>query len=472
MRSAIRRLILSLAFAAGAACAGTAAPAAGDGKPGSIAISTASITYFAQAGDTLMSVAQQFTGKTGNWAALGKLNNIEKDISIPIGTGILIPADLLLDEPVEAKVVALSGAITAKGADGNPVALGVGARITEGMEIDTSANGFVTIALPDASRISIPSISRVKLAKLRLTKYTKSPRTEVMLLRGRLESRVAPLEPSKGKFEVRTPQSVAGVRGTHFRVGVAGDAIANEVLDGKVAVEPRKPGNAVLVATAKGSIVAHDQAGPVVDLLPAPQIVAPAGNDYPSPQFALHPVDGAASYHVQVSRDRDGLDIIAESRSPTVQVKVDGVHDGQYFMHVSAVDKAGLEGLVRTQAFSLHARPDAEPAHSSAGAPYVDASDSKTVTLRWPAQSGKQYTVQVARDARFTWLIFNSRVAKPEAVMPRPAFGTYYARVQAINADGSVAAFSPIQPFVVTDHWVLNDGSQAKANNPQPIQGR
>jgi hypothetical protein len=472
MRTTLCRLILSLAFVAGSAHAGALALSAPEGKPGSVAVAQASITYYAQAGDTLMSIAQQYTTRRDNWVAIGKFNNVNQDMRIPIGTAIVIPADLLADEPVEAKVAALSGTITAKGADGSTAALAVGAKVTEGMEIDTSANGFLTIALPDSSRVSIPSNSRVKLNKLRVTKYTKSPRTDIILLRGRIESRVAPLDAVKGKFEVHTPQSVAGVRGTHFRVGWNGKTAANEVIDGSVAVGRDKQPDAVKLGTAKGSVVDAAGVGPAVDLLPAPQIAAPAGNDYPAPQFTLQPVDGAAAYHVQVSTDHDAQNVIAESRSPTTKLKVDGVRDGEYFMHVSAVDRSGLEGLVRTQAFSLRGRADAQPKQAAGGAPYVDHSDNKTVTLRWPAQPGQQYQIQVARDAGFSWLIYTSRVSTPEATLPRPDFGTYYARVQAVNVDGSTTAYSAVQPFVVTDHWVLNDGSQAKVNNPPAAQGR
>ncbi|HYD82204.1 MAG TPA: FecR domain-containing protein [Paucimonas sp.] len=459
MRKPLCRLLLLLVLAAGSAHAG---PAAAEGKPGSITVAAAGIIYHAQAGDTLMSVAQQFTGKAANWAALGKLNDIRKDDSIPIGTGIVIPADLLLDEPTEAKVAALSGTIVTKGADGGRIALAVGARIIEGMEIETSANGFLTITLPDSSRVSIPSNSRVKLAKLRVTRYTKSPRTEVTLLRGRVESRVAPLEAIKGRFEVHTPRSVAGVRGTHFRVGWNGKTAANEVLDGSVAVGKDRQTETVRLAAARGSVAGAAGVGPAVDLLPAPQVAAPAGTDYPAPAFTLVPVSGAAAYHVQVSTDRDAQNVIAESRSPQTTLKVDGIRDGDYFMHVSAIDQAGLEGLVRTQAFRLQIRPESRARPAASGAPLVERSDSKTVTLRWPAQAGKQYRLQVSRDPDFSWLIHTKQVTAPEATLPRPDFGTYYARVQTVNADGSVNAFSPVQPFVVTDHWVINDGSQAK----------
>jgi hypothetical protein len=77
----------------------------------------------------------------------------------------------------------------------------------------------------------------------------------------------------------------------------------------------------------------------------------------------------------------------------------------------------------------------------------------------------------VARDAQFTWLIFNANTSKAEAQLPRPPFGTYYARVQSVNADGSVNPFSAIQAIIVTDHWVINDGGPANSKRIPPDAG-
>ena len=95
----------------------------------------------------------------------------------------------------------------------------------------------------------------------------------------------------------------------------------------------------------------------------------------------------------------------------------------------------------------------------------MDAYDDKQVTLHWHATNAKQFNVQVAHDAQFTWLIYNASASKAEARVPRPPFGTYYARVQTINADGSVNPFSAVQTFIVTDHWVINDGGPANAKH-------
>ena len=456
--------LTSAPYAWSAPASASAAAASSAVKPGAITIAAAGITYYAQHGDTLMSIADQFTTRRENWLTLGKLNRIGKDRQIPVGAGILIPAELLADEPSEATVIALSGTIVVTSANGATAVIGLGAKIMEGMQIETGNNGFLTMSLPDASRISLPSNSRVKLAKLRMARYTRSPRTEVMLLGGRVESRVSPLEASKGRFDVRTPLSVAGVRGTHFRVGIAGSQVMNEVLGGKVAVGKEQNSEAVTLPGGKGNIVNAKRIGPAINLLPAPQVIAPASPpEYSAAHVSVVPLAGASGYHVQVATDPDAQNIIAESCSSDSNIQVEGVPDGAFFMRVAAIDKAGLEGFSRTQAFTLkaHAETAFKPAVPSA--PYVDDSDDKLITLRWNAQPGKKFNLQVARDADFTWLLFTSNTEAPEARMPRPVFGTYYARIQSINADGSVTPFSKVQSFIVTDHWVINDGNAQKA---------
>jgi len=254
---------------------------------------------------------------------------------------------------------------------------------------------------------------------------------------------------------VRTPTSVAGVRGTQFRVGVDGDTTTNEVVNGKVAVGNGKPGGEVLLDAGKGNVVNAKGVGQPVDLLPAPSL-AGLGKDG-QPQVRLSPVPGAVAYHVQVSNDPDGQDVLAEARSNEPHLKFANLHEGAYYVRMSAIDKHGLEGFARIQqvSFSTHA------ATAAGGAsPYVEGSDSKQVTLRWQP-TAKESNLQVARDAQFTWLIYNTSTDKGEAHMPRPDFGTYYARVQGVNADGSTTPFSAAQAFIVTDHWVINDGGPA-----------
>lgn len=454
MRITLHKLILVAALAIGmpVAWSGPAVQA-----PGSIAINPSGIVYYAQAGDTLMSIAHRFTAKASNWAAIGDINRISQDTSIPIGTGIVIPADLLTDEPSEGTVIARNGSISATYPDGSSGLLNVGSRIVEGMKIQTGVNSFLTISLPDQSRISLPSNSGMQLTKLRRSLYTGSPRVEVTLLRGRVVSRVSPLDTNKGRFEVRTPLSVAGVRGTNFRVGYDGTKTSTEVLDGHVASSSTRTQESRLLPPAKGNIINRNSVGPAIDLLPPPQLNGMPYRQDGAAQFTLTPINGARAYHVQLAQDAEMLNLLAESTGNTMSVVIDNIAEGNYFARLSAVDGLGLEGMPRTVAVTIQNRiaTNNEP---NQPAPSVASSDPGELVLRWAGTPNTQYNIQVARDPEFSWLVFSNNVTGTEARFPRPAFGTYYARVQRINADGSTSSFSYPQSLIVTDQWIINDG--------------
>lgn len=439
------------------------------GKPGTIKVTSSGITYYARQGDTLSAIAQTYTENAGNWAQLGKLNHISRDVSIPIGTGIVIPAALLADDPAEARVVALSGAVAVvpAAARGGAVTLKLGARVGEGAQLQTGLNSFLTLALPDESRLSLPSNSHVRLSRLRTVRYTRGARTEVTLLDGRVESRVAPLDGNGGRYEVRTPGSFAGVRGTHFRVKRLPGAVATEVLAGSV--EVGKPGDdaALRLSGGHGDLIGAT-VGPSIPLLAAPEIEAIA----PAPQgkgtvFSMRRAPRAVAYHVQVARDSDALDLIAESETPGTAVTVDDLAPGEYFARVAAIDPSGLEGMPYIRAFRAGPANAGDAAVPTLGAPVVDEGDGHELLLRWRGGDAPEFEVQVAHDPAFTWLVATRRTARHKVRMPRPPFGTYYARVRPIGADGNPLPFSPAQGFIVTDHWVIHDG-----NPPLGVSGK
>lgn len=453
MRISLHKLILAAVLTLSSLTA--AGSFASTQTPGNITVQTSGITYYAQAGDTLMTIAQRLTTRNANWVALGKINQINKDSNIPVGSAIFIPAELLADEASEATVIARNGVITATSADGASVSLDIGSKITEGMKISTGINSFLTLSLADQSRISLPSNSSVLVAKLRKSLYTGSPRTEIKLLRGRVVSRVSPLNLNKGLFEVRTPLSVAGVRGTHFRVSLNNQKVTTEVLDGQVAVGARRTPEALMLPVAKGNLITRETIGPAIALLPPPQFSGAPYRQGGSAKFAIAPIADARAYHVQIAQDAEMLHLLAEGSSNSSEVVINNIQEGDYFIRVAALDKSGLEGMPRTVPATIRNRNEAAPVQA---APSVINGSLKELALHWPGSADQKYNVQVARDPEFSWLLFTNSVTGNEIRLPRPSFGTYFARVQSINADGSANPFSFVQTLIVTDQWIINDG--------------
>lgn len=418
------------------------------GEPGSIAATPPDMTYYALQGDTLTGIAKRFTNKSQNWEVLSKRNHIADDRAIPIGTAILIPADLLPEEASEARVVALAGNPTYKTVDGAETALSIGTVVKEGTSITTGKNGFLTLAFPDESRVSIPSNSQVSLSKLRKTKYVASPRTEISLSEGKVESRVTSLSSNKGRFEVRSPLAVAGVRGTHFRVGINIDGTANEVLEGGVAVGTgSKKTNELMLPAGKGNIVGANGVGKAVDLLPPP--VLEAGytiQTRPTVQFIAQKSAVTAAYRVQIARDAQALDVLAENRFKENRFKFDGLEDGQYFVRLTAIDALGLEGLPLTTAFTLKARP--EPPFSIQPKNKVRAAN---VDFTWTeAAHAYAYHLQVAKDAEFKNIILDQADIKDMQFSSALPQGEYFWRIATViqkNGQFNQGPYGDIQRF-------------------------
>jgi ferric-dicitrate binding protein FerR (iron transport regulator) len=121
--------------------------------------------------------------------------------------------------------------------------------VTSGMPVDlkdkftTDAGAHVTITLSDGSKLDLAEQSTLTIDE-QVVGAGGPPTTKVSLLGGHLESLVTKaLRGTAPSFEVKTPNAIAGVRGTKFGVGfapaspVCGDAPTSDVSVASGAVE-------------------------------------------------------------------------------------------------------------------------------------------------------------------------------------------------------------------------------------------
>ena len=268
--------------------------------------------YRVRAGDTLINIANTYTRNSANWNPLQSLNKIVAPEQLPIGLELHIPLSMIPVRPAEARVVHISGQASAAGKT-----LAPGASLPEGSTVVTAPNGFVTLELADGSKLTLPADGSVELSRMRQFEGTGLTDSVVRVQRGSVESSVAPEGQGVGRFEIRTPVAVTGVRGTRFRVQSGSGGVHSEVLEGSVRLQPHAPGAtpAKPVAVARGFGAAVGADGTVAglrQLLPAPQLAAPtrAGGQWTS---AFEPVPGAKSYLVRVSRDADGAQPVSSA---------------------------------------------------------------------------------------------------------------------------------------------------------------
>ena len=288
--------------------------------------------HSAQSGDTLIGVAKRYLIKSNDWQSLQKLNKIANPNRIRPGTAIRIPLLEMNTDLAPAKVVAIEGPVESSSGK-----LAVGSAIGEGQDIKTSDNGFVTLKLADGSTFVVQSKSKVKLDAARTVANTNGiPVTRIALESGRVEAQVEKQKGAgAGRFEVRTPTSNMGVRGTKFRVST--DESANtsrgEVIEGIVNVAGSDPGRALDLNAGFGTIVAQNTPPiPPVKLPAAPDLSSiPKLQERPVLRFKFAEAPGVSGYRAQIATDSGFNQMRAEAVFKTAEAKFADLADGQYF---------------------------------------------------------------------------------------------------------------------------------------------
>jgi hypothetical protein len=407
-------------------------------------------THTAQTGDTLIGLADRYLIDKKNWQSIQNQNKIPNPRRIKPGTEIRIPIALMRSEPATAKVIAVQGPVEA-----TTGALEKGAVVNEGIDIKTGENGFVTLQLADGSTIVVQSKSQVKLEVARVLANTGGvPSTTVALKSGRVESSVEKRKNQGARFEISTPTSNMGVRGTRFRVSAdeSGKVSRGEVLEGVVNVASPTPAQKALdLGAGFGSVVEEGKpASAPVALLTAPDLSAtPALQERTVLRFKFADVAGATAYRGQVATDSAFSNLLADDVFKSAEAKFANLDDGQYFFRARAIDKLALEGSDAVRAFKLKARPEppftSEPKNKNKLA-------AEKVEFKWAnSVEAGSYRFQLASNADFSQTISDERGVVGSAFSPSASIkpGDYFWRVASVRPDGDIGPFGDVQSFTL-----------------------
>ncbi|KAK81884.1 sigma factor regulatory protein, FecR/PupR family [Bordetella holmesii CDC-H809-BH] len=226
--------------------------------------------YRIRPADTLGGLARTYTGTADNWPALQRINKIVDPLALPVGLELRIPLSMIPEVTGSAQVVSLAGKAMLNGQAVRP-----GSLLPEGGVLSTGEHSFVTVRLSDGSEITLPSNSAVRLHHLRRFEHVPLTDTVISVEQGSMESQVAPEGKGVGRFEIRAPVAVTGVRGTRFRVQADAAGAAQAILEGNVRVQAHArdlaPTEAIVVREGQGARIGAD--GSVLGiqpLLPAP----------------------------------------------------------------------------------------------------------------------------------------------------------------------------------------------------------
>ena len=400
-------------------------------------------------GDTLVHLAKRYLINPNEWQSLQKLNRITDPYRIRPGTEIRIPLIDMKTDLAIGKVVASEGPVESGGSK-----LNVGGNISEGQSIKTGENGFVTLKLADGSTLVVQSQSKVTMQLARTIANTNGvPVTRVLLESGRIEAKAEKRAGLAGRFEVTTPTSNMGVRGTRFRVSSddGGKASRGEVLEGIVNVADVGAVKGVDLAAGFGTLIEQGKA-PIapVKLPAAPDLSATARlQERILLRFKFNEAAGASAYRAQIATDSAFTDLRAESVFKTAEAKFGDLADGQYFLRVRAINNQGIEGTDAAIAFRLKARP--EPPFTSAPQNNAKFSGVKADFSWATSTEAASYRFQFARDAAFATLIADEKSYKGVNLASAATLspGQYFWRVASIRPDGDTGPFGDVQSFTL-----------------------
>lgn len=301
--------------------------------------------YQVESGDTLIDLAKRYTDNASNWTKLQSLNGVNEPTALPIAKLLRIPFSLIPELPAPAKVIHIKGQVSANGA-----ALKQDSEVGEGDTVITGADGFVTLHLVDQSSLSVPSSSQLIIKRLRAFKGTGLADSVLQIHAGEIESEVAPGKAGVGRFEVRTPVTVTGVRGTRLRVRANPNGSQSEVIHGRANLKSTDSQQASIKQGQGAATSASGQFLGVRPLLPAPELepISRGGSGWVA-RFA--PVPGAQAYLVQVADDEAGTQLISSKRFASPEVSFHASGTGTFYARVRGIDADGVMGEDAVQPF-------------------------------------------------------------------------------------------------------------------------
>lgn len=402
--------------------------------------------YRIQPGDTLITLTDAWLAPPRTWRDLQKLNRVPDPLRLKPGSTLRMPVAWLKREASVAEAVFTRGQVTRQRGSANE-ALAAGATLHSGDRIRTSAQSSASLRFADGSRLLVPPDSDVTLEQLLVLGRGALPAVRIGVQQGGADSRVAPNAQRVPLYEIRTPHVNLGVRGTEFRVQMAGGATRMQVLSGAVHADGLGPD----VVAGQG-LLAEGKARSVAPLLPAPDLsgLAAVAERLPLRLSWTGGPTGALTWRAQLYArgDFDRLLLDDTVGEPTANwAEARDLPDGDYTLRVRAIDARGQEGLAADAPIRLQARP--EP-------PFIQAPAAGAVSytggmaLAWTRNTAApNVRLQIARDAGFKDLVLQPAPIDGANHDVRLPDGVYHWRIASVEAGGRSGPFGDPQSFEI-----------------------
>lgn len=299
--------------------------------------------YIVEAGDTLLDLSSRYANSPSAWRELQQINQVTDERTLPIGKELKIPFSII---PVVATEAILSSSKGEVWVNDEPAQ--TAQALKAGDTLRTGNNGFATLTLEDKSTLTLPTNSTVRIQQLNAFERERLSDAIIDLQQGSVEGRIAPDNTGVGRFEINTPLSITGVRGTDLRVHAQGDQANTELLTGKAHLNSAQANHQSL-QSQQGVVVKSDGSYSISTLLEAPALSEPVrGSKGWETQFS--PIPNADHYVVQIALEADGTSVVKKYTVPTtttdvVVASLSATGPEPHYAFIRAVDAQGLMGL-------------------------------------------------------------------------------------------------------------------------------
>jgi hypothetical protein len=327
------------------------------------------IAYKVKSGDTLLELSRKYFVSSAGISQVARINQLEDADRITVGQTLSIPRQSVKRWTSVARVMGMSCASSYTAEQGNAPLL-VGTALHEGALIKVPAGCHTALLLEDSSILRLPSGAVLKLSTLRKNALEKAPEVRLELANGRVELEVMKDRSPFTPFEIRTPRSVMGVRGTQFRVGFSPDTQNGlvEVTQGVVKTQGNADSESVDLTQGMGvTIGPTGKASAPEALLPPPRYASfsKSSNNVTELSVQLAPMDNAGSFQADIATTANLSGQRRTQHWTSPEFKIDRLVSQAMFYQVAALSKNGLLGTPTLMAFCA-APVNTEPARCSA----------------------------------------------------------------------------------------------------------
>ena len=222
--------------------------------------------------------------------------------------------------------------------------------LVEQEKIRTLSQSFAEILFRDESRLRLNENSQAIVQKMRINLLDNKQEATVSLVEGDIYALLAG-SPRK-KVNVEIPGVTTKINSKQFWINHDEETTRFANYDG--AIEVSTVGSTVTLQKNEGTSVSKDQRSMRVEkLLVSPNPIAPAHNglvyqtdNLRNVVFQWEPVEGAASYWIEIAYDKSSFKKVAVSQrgirnTQTVQKDLE---NGVYYWTVAAIDQYGFPG--------------------------------------------------------------------------------------------------------------------------------